>query len=292
MAERCRLARMMACVASVVRVMPQVICGVVIRSVRKENGTGGSSAGLHLQGVPVDGCLAQPRRRAGLEPAQSQPEPIQPLGQLEGRGLAEAAGRDLLLAEVDQPVQERAGGQHHGAGARCRPSADDHAANPAVLDDQVLDAALDDLEIGRGADRRLHGLAVELAVGLGARALHGRPLGAVEQPELDAGRVGHPAHQAVQGIDLAHQMALAEPADGRIAGHLADGREGMRDERGARAHARRRRRRLAAGVAAAHYDHIELGVGHRSEFPGFRADPNAPAAGIKGRAGWLTRRFT
>ena len=67
--------------------------------------------------------------------------------------------------------------------------------------------------------------AVELAVGLGARALHGRALGAVEQPELDAGRVGHPAHQAVERIDLAHQVALAEPADGRVAGHLADGRE-------------------------------------------------------------------
>ena len=30
---------------------------------------------------------------------------------------------------------------------------------------------------------------------------------------------------AIEGVDLAHQMALAEPADGRIAGHLADGRE-------------------------------------------------------------------
>ena len=36
---------MMACVASVVRVTAQAICGVSIRSVRKENGTGGSSPG-------------------------------------------------------------------------------------------------------------------------------------------------------------------------------------------------------------------------------------------------------
>jgi hypothetical protein len=41
----CRLARMMACVAGVVVVMPHVICGVVIAVVRNENGTGGSSPG-------------------------------------------------------------------------------------------------------------------------------------------------------------------------------------------------------------------------------------------------------
>ncbi len=139
------------------------------------------------------------------------------------------------------------------------------AANAAVLDDQVLDAAFDHLEIGGGADGRLHGLAVELAVGLGARALHGRALGAVEQPELDAGGVGDAAHQAVEGIDLAHQMALAEAADGRIAGHLADGGEGMGDERRARAHAGSRGRGFAAGMAAAHNDHVELRFGHRGE---------------------------
>ena len=36
---------MMACVAAVVWVMAQATCGVVIRSVRNENGTGGSSPG-------------------------------------------------------------------------------------------------------------------------------------------------------------------------------------------------------------------------------------------------------
>ena len=127
----------------------------------------------------------------------------------------------------------------------------------AVLDDQVLDRRLDHLEVGRRPDRRLHGGPVELAVGLGARALHRRPLGAVEQAELDAGRIGHPPHQPVQRIDLAHQMALAEPADGRVARHLADGGEPVRDERRARAHARRRSRRLAAGMAAADHDDVE-----------------------------------
>ena len=90
-------------------------------------------------------------------------------------------------------------------------------------------------------------------------------LGAVEQAELDAGGVGDAAHQAVEGIDLAHEVALAEAADGRIAGHLADGGEGVGDERRTRAHARSRGRGLAAGMAAAHNDHVELGFGHTGE---------------------------
>ena len=69
--------------------------------------------------------------------------------------------------------------------------------------------------------------------------------------------VGHPAHQPVERVDLAHQMALAEPTDRRIARHRADGREPVRDQRGSRAHARGRGRGLAAGVPAANDDDIE-----------------------------------
>jgi hypothetical protein len=73
----------------------------------------------------------------------------------------------------------------------------------------------------------------------------------VEQAELDAGVIRYPAHQAVESIDLAHQVALAQPADRRVARHLADGREPVRDQRRARAHAGRSRSSFAAGMAAA-----------------------------------------
>jgi len=74
--------------------------------------------------------------------------------------------------------------------------------------------------------------------------------------------IGDPAHQAVERIDLADEMSLAQPADGGIAGHGADGVEPVRDERGFRAHARGRGRRLTAGMAAANDNHIEAAV-HR-----------------------------
>jgi hypothetical protein len=168
-----------------------------------------------------------------------------------------AAGGDLLLTAMDQAAQEGAGREHHRAGAHCPAVGRDDPGHGAVLDQQILHGALDHLQIGRRPDRGLHGGPVELAVGLGARALHGRPLGAVEQAELDAGRIGDPPHQAIERIDLPHQMALAEPADGRIAGHLADGGKAVRDQRRTRAHASRRSRSLAAGMAAADNDDVE-----------------------------------
>ena len=83
-------------------------------------------------------------------------------------------------------------------------------------------------------------------------------LGAIEQAELDAGLVRDPAHQAIEGIDLAHQMTLAKAADCRIAGHLADGVEAVRDKGRARTHARSSRRGLAARMPAANNNDIKV----------------------------------
>ncbi len=102
----------------------------------------------------------------------------------------------------------------------------------------------------------LHRRPIEFAVGLGAGPAHGRALGQVEGAELDAGPVDGPAHDAVQGVDLADQVALAQTADGRIARHLADRLDPMGQKQGAGAQARGRRRGFTAGMAAAHYDHV------------------------------------
>jgi hypothetical protein len=55
----------------------------------------------------------------------------------------------------------------------------DDAGDGAMLNDQVLDGGLEDVEVRRGPDPCLHRLPVELAVGLGAGALHRRPFTAV-----------------------------------------------------------------------------------------------------------------
>src|SRR2546430_10936846 len=49
---------------------------------------------------------------------------------------------------------------------------------------------------------------------------HRRALAGIERAELDAGAVSRPGHGAAQRVDLAHQVSLADAADGRIATHL------------------------------------------------------------------------
>jgi hypothetical protein len=77
---------------------------------------------------------------------------------------------------------------------------------------------------------------------------------------LDAAAVSNSAHQAIQGIDLPDQMALAQPPDRWIAGHGADGRKPVGDQGGRRTHPGSRSRGLAAGVAAANDHDVESGI--------------------------------
>src|SRR5215831_16350444 len=51
--ERWTLARITSCVAGVVRVIPHSICGVLMRSVIAENGSGGSSPGCISTAAPT-----------------------------------------------------------------------------------------------------------------------------------------------------------------------------------------------------------------------------------------------
>ena len=138
-----------------------------------------------------------------------------------------------------------------------RPPAMATPADAPAIDQEVVGFAFDHGEVRGSGDLRLHGPGVELAVGLGPGPAHRRALAAVEQAELDPGAVGDPAHEAVESVDLAHQVALAEAADGRVARHRADRRDAVGHERGARADARRGGGGLAAGMPAADHDDVE-----------------------------------
>ena len=77
---------------------------------------------------------------------------------------------------------------------------------------------------------------------------------------MDRRAVGGARHQPVEHVELAHQMALADPADRRVARHLPDilGAEGQQAD--ARAAARRRGRGFASGMAGADDENVEHGA--------------------------------
>ena len=154
-------------------------------------------------------------------------------------------------------AQKGARRDHDGAGAD-RPAVfqNDPGASAVSADSQIAGRALDDLEARLLGQDGLHRRAIQLAVGLGARAADRRTLAAVQHAKLDAGPVDRPRHDAVQRIDLAHQMAFRQAADRRVARHDADGLAIVGEQHGPRAGARCRRRRLAAGMTAADHDDI------------------------------------
>ena len=103
-----------------------------------------------------------------------------------------------------------------------------------------------------------HFQAVGLLVALRARGPDCRTARCVQQPELDADRVGDFAHDAAEGIDFANEVAFRDAADGRVAGHLRDEIDVECKEGSLQSHAGGSHGGLTSGVTSADYDHVEF----------------------------------
>jgi hypothetical protein len=164
---------------------------------------------------------------------------------------------------MNETAQKRACCENHATGRNLAAISKSDAANTAAIDHEVIGFCFDHLEVRDGANRRLHGRRIELAVGLGARAAHGRALSAVQNPKLNAAAVRDPTHEAVQRIDFPDKMTFSEPANRRIAGHCTNCSELMGDQSCLGAHTGRRGCGFTAGMAAANHHDVES-VGHQN----------------------------
>ena len=126
----------------------------------------------------------------------------------------------------------------------------------ATVENQRIGRLLEHVQIRLRLNATTNGRFVQNAIGLAARRAHGRAFRRVERAPLDAGFVGGCGHRAAERVDLAHEMALADPADRGIAAHLADGLDVVRQKQRARAGPRARERGFRAGVAAADDDDV------------------------------------
>jgi hypothetical protein len=206
----------------------------------------------------IDAAAVDARRRAGLQAALRQLQFLQARGQRDRRRVAGAACRVVLQADVDLPVEESTGGQHHGAGQELQADLGDGADHAVALHHQVVDRLLEQPQVRLVFQARTDRLLVQDTVGLGAGGAHGRALGRVQDAELDAGLVGGDRHRATHGVDFLDQVALADTADGRVAGHLPQGLDVVGEQQGLLPHAGGSERRLGAGVAAADDDDVEF----------------------------------
>ena len=174
-------------------------------------------ARLHLDPGPIYGAPVKTRRRARLEPREGKPKGFECSRQTHGGRFTDTAGGDLTLPDVDEATQECARGNDNSPGPQGAAVCERDPRNLPVRHGQIVHLGLDHRQVSSFAHRLLHGGGVELAVGLGTRTAHRRAFAAVEDAKLDAPEIRHPTHQAVQGIDLAHEVAFAEAADGRVA---------------------------------------------------------------------------
>ena len=219
-------------------------------------------AKLDLEALPVDGCAVEPGRGSGLEPRRARSRRASRLwaSETEGGSPKRPAGvrwsPRWIIPRRKVPVVRTIARQ-----AIVRPSASSTPVTAPASDAIRAASPSTTVRFAVSADERLHGAPIELSVGLGARPLDGGTLAAIEDAELNAGRVGGARHHAVERVDLAHQMALAQAADRRIAGHFADRRETVGDERGRGAAARRRGRGFASRMPAADDNDVKFHFG-------------------------------
>ena len=173
---------------------------------------------------------------------------------------------------MDQAFEEGARGDDNST---CPPRparlADDsgHTSNTirSVLDDEVFNAVLDQREVRILTQNILHRLAIELAISLRAGASDGGTLRPVEHPELDTAAIRRAAHDAIERIDFTDQMSLAQPANGRVAGHLPDGGKLVGDQGGLGPESGRRGRSLGPSMAAANDNDVEGFAIHGRRLP-------------------------
>ncbi len=255
-------------------------------------GLGRVVAAVLGQAVPGDAGAVQPGGGAGLQAAEGEVQAGQGVRQADRRGLADPSGRGLGGADVDHAAEEGAGGQDGGgagvAGAVGRVDRGQAAVRGEL---QVFDRGFGDAEVRGLGQQVLDGGAIQGTVGLRAGAADRGALAAVQELEMDPRPIGRAGHQAVQRVDLPHQVAFADAADGGVAGHLPDRGAAVGEQEGARAEAGGGGGGLRAGVAAADDDDV-VGEGHGDLCPlrvwGVIAEGEGSRAGGADAASWVS----
>ena len=171
----------------------------------------------------VDAAPIEPRRRAGLQPAPREAAApcSDSASSRDGGSPARPAGR-CSRPTCTRPLRNVPVVTTSARQRMRSPSSSASPATPAAVDENPAGLPEDPRDVRLALERVAHPRAVAPLVGLRARRPHRRPAAAVEQLELDAGRVDRPPHQAAERVDLANQMPLRRAADRRIARHVRD----------------------------------------------------------------------
>ena len=149
----------------------------------------------------------------GLVPHQTQTQARQRTRQARRRSVAHAPARTLRLTLMHQTLEKCSSGHNHPRRNQGSSITQRHASDVTLLNAERRTPnvernrprlALHRKHIRRGLNTFLHPVRIRRLVALRTRAPQGRTFAATQHAELDASRIGGQAHQAAQGVDLAH----------------------------------------------------------------------------------------
>ena len=163
---------------------------------------------------------------------------------------------------MEQPAHEGAGADDDGAGVELEAHVGAQAGDAVAGDEEFGDVALVEVEVGGAFEHGLHAELIGLLVGLSAGGTDAGAFGAVEHSELDGGGVGIEAHRAAEGVYFADDVSLGQTTDGRVAGHLGNGVQVLREHSRPATHAGGGKGGFHAGMASPDDDDV---VGHGVE---------------------------
>jgi hypothetical protein len=165
----------------------------------------------------------------------------------------------LLLADVRESIEKRAGGDDDGIGLKHSAVAQRDALDAScgrIRDGKLRDLGLQDPQVWLPLQKFAHLQAILFFIALRTRRPDGGTPAGIEQTELNPNGIGHFAHHAAKRVDFTNEMTLRDAAHGGIAGHLCDQVRIHRDHGGLHAEPSARTRSFAASVAAADDDYL------------------------------------
>ncbi len=214
---------------------------------------------LAMEAGKIRRTAVDPRRGPRLEARYCKSNIHKRLRDFKRCRISRPAGRHAMVEpKMDLPAEKRSRRQHN------RPRLESPAIPGNQADDRPAphhefgDRALRKSEPRLTLEQRAHRASIQTAVTLRPRRPDRRPLRPIEHPELDAREIGGPPHDATKRVDLAHDRALCNPADGGIARHLTDRLEILREKQGAGAGTRGECGGFRARVATPDDDDVEV----------------------------------
>ena len=186
-------------------------------------------AGMQLALCEVDGAPVEAAGSTRLETRHLEAEFAQAVAE-RGHGVAHASAGLILQADVQQAAHERAGRDDHRACEQPDAERGVHAGDALLaVHQQTRDGPLVEIQALLIFERVLEAELISLLVTLRTRPAYARPLGRIEHTTLDGGGVSVESHRAAEGIDLTDHVPFRQPADCRVARHLADGVKVLRE---------------------------------------------------------------